>query len=66
LWYAHFHYKAAAAAAFDYAKAHLKTVAQRFDGLSKQQLQEANGEQVTAILRSRIEPPYDELFLAAE
>lgn len=66
LWYAHFHYKAMTTPALDYAKAHLKTVAQRFDGLSKQQLQEANGEQVTAILRSRIEPPYDEMFLSAE
>lgn len=66
LWYAHFHYKAASTPASDYARAHLKTVDQRFDGLSKQQLQEASGEQVTAILRSRIEPPYDQMFLSPE
>lgn len=66
LWYAHFHYKTASALAKDYSRAHLKTLAQRFDGLQKQKAQEANGEEVTAILRSRIESPFDELFLAVE
>jgi len=64
LWYAHFHYASADAAPGDYVRAHLKTVAQRFDGLKKQRQQEINGEQVMAILRSRIEAPLDELFLS--
>jgi len=66
LWYAHFHYAQARGLASAYERAHLKTASQRLDGLSRQMAQDAAGEEVIAILRSRIEAPLDHLFLDLE
>ncbi|QKZ06697.1 hypothetical protein [Pseudomonas eucalypticola] len=66
LWYAHFHYSQARSLPSTYERAHLKTAAQRRDGVNRQMAQEAAGEEVIAILRSRIEGPLDHIFLDLE
>jgi len=63
LWYAHFHYDQLRGPALAYTRAHLKTVAQRFDGVQTQRAQEMSGEEVIGILRSRIDPPLDQAYL---
>ena len=65
LWYAHFHYKAAEGDIRAYTRAHLKTREQRRLGAATQMRQEALGEEVIAILRSRIDAPLDEIYLVA-
>lgn len=55
LWYAHFHYANAGAADQDYLAAHLKTVSQRFVGLSQQMAQAADNAEVVKVYRSRID-----------
>jgi hypothetical protein len=54
LWYAHFHYPTKEAAPDSFAKAHLKTVAQRRLGLNFQKDQQAAGHAVTSIWRGDI------------
>jgi hypothetical protein len=54
LWYAHFHYLKKDAAPESFAKAHLKTAAQRKLGLNFQKGQQAVGHSVTSIWRGDI------------
>ena len=54
LWYAHFHYLKKDAAALAFSKAHLKTVAQRKQGLAFQKAEQLAGKRVTPILRENI------------
>ncbi|MFF7708966.1 hypothetical protein [Pseudomonas sp. NPDC007930] len=62
LWYAHFHYDNSGRL----LAAHLKTEAQRFDGLNLQRQQASAGQQVTAIYRGRLpEAVVRELFPGA-
>lgn len=56
LWYAHFHYSTKEAAPASFTKAHLKTVAQRRQGLNFQKDQQAAGQAVTRIWRENISP----------
>jgi hypothetical protein len=56
LWYAHFHYSTKEAAPASFTKAHLKTVAQRRQGLNFQKDQQAAGHAVTRIWRENISP----------
>ncbi|UVJ42270.1 hypothetical protein NVV94_16650 [Pseudomonas sp. LS1212] len=53
LWYAHFHYPAIDAQAMNFTAAHLKTVAQRFDG--GQQVQGRDNRTVISVYRSQID-----------
>ncbi|WP_040260598.1 hypothetical protein [Pseudomonas massiliensis] len=55
LWYAHFHYANAGVGDQDYLAAHLKTVSQRFVGLSQQMAQAADNAEVVKVYRSRID-----------
>ena len=54
LWYAHFHYLKKDAAADAFTKAHLKTVAQRRQGLAFQKSQQQSGQAVDRIWRGDI------------
>lgn len=54
LWYAHFHYSSADAQAQAFTKAHLKTQAQRLQGLSFQKTEERAGRPVDPIWRGII------------
>jgi hypothetical protein len=56
LWYAHFHYASLEAEDRQYLAAHLKTVSQRFVGLSTQMAQAGSNAEVVKIYRSRIDP----------
>ncbi|MBF7143431.1 MULTISPECIES: hypothetical protein [Pseudomonas] len=55
LWYAHFHYPSLEAPDDAYTAAHLKTVSQRFVGLSSQMAQAASDRDVVKIYRSQID-----------
>lgn len=54
LWYAHFHYMKKDAAADAFTKAHLKTAAQRRQGLAFQKSQQQSGQAVDRIWRGDI------------
>ena len=54
LWFAHFHYPTATTSATNYSKAHLKTRAQRYLGLSFQIAQATAGGKVAPIWRGPI------------
>jgi hypothetical protein len=54
LWYAHFHYLKKDAAADAFTKAHLKTFAQRRQGLAFQKNQQQSGQAVDRIWRGGI------------